>query len=108
MDPVLQDGIAVPTIVGLANRFKVYVPDHAKKWMPLLVIALGLGYAFMHRGGQSTLATITIGLTTGFAAAGVYDGARALARKKGEHGDTTIRTKPTKANGDDMVVPPIL
>lgn len=97
MDPELQDGVAIPTIVGIANRMKVYVPESAHKWMPLLVIALGIAYAFSYRGGQSIFYTIVIGLTTGAAAVGCYSGTRSLARKAGEPGDTTRRLTPPEA-----------
>lgn len=97
MNAELQDGVAVPTIVGLANRLKVYVPDAGKKWMPLVVIALGLCYAFCYSAGAPLHILATRGLTIGFAAAGVYDGARALTRKIGESGDTTRRLKPPTA-----------
>jgi hypothetical protein len=94
MDPHLQDGVAVPTIVGLLNWLKLALPDTAKKWLPLVAIGLGVGYAFAYKSGLPTGAWITTGFTLGLAAAGVYDGARALLRKKGEPGDTTVRHKP--------------
>ena len=93
MSPELQDGVAVPAIIGMANRLKVYIPEQALKWMPLVVVALGLVYAFSYRGSESVASSAAKGLTIGLAAAGGYDGARALFRKKGEPGDTTRRLK---------------
>lgn len=93
MDTGMQDGVAVPAVVGLVNRIKARLPDDQKKWLPLVALLLGIAYAFLYSAGKSVQETLAKGMTIGLAASGAFDGVRALFRKNGQPGDTTVRLR---------------
>ena len=85
---MFEEAVLVPIILGLVEAIKrsVSLPG---KFSPLLAIGIGLVASLVLNG--ASIENGIIGLGLGLAAAGLYSGGKAIAKKKGNVEDWTAK-----------------
>lgn len=75
----LEDSAAMVTITGYVGIVHKYVPEKYGKLMPLVAIAVGIGYAFAIKPGpvMSASQSIALGVMLGLSACGAYSSTKA-------------------------------
>jgi len=81
MQEVLSGG-AVPSVVGLVQWVKRFLPETGHKYLPLVAMALGVFYAFSYRPEATIGATVGSGLEIGLAAAGTFASVNSFMKDK--------------------------
>lgn len=77
MNPLVVDAGAVGAVMGWLQAIKGFMPEKAKKFLPVLAVVLGVAYAFLMRPGCSAgMECAVVGLGIGLSASGLFSGVK--------------------------------